>query len=60
MISFVSKRHVFYIISLAIIAAGFIGMGVNKANGKVRRSTYSLEFVGGTSTTADLRQELYH
>lgn len=51
-ISFVSKRHVFYIISLAIIAAGFIGMGVNKANGKGALNL-SLEFVGGTSTTAD-------
>ena len=51
-LSFVSKRHVFYIISLAVIAAGFIGMGVNKANGKGALNL-SLEFVGGTSTTAD-------
>ena len=32
--------------------AGFIGMGVNKANGKGALNL-SLEFVGGTSTTAD-------
>lgn len=51
-IGFVSKRHVFYVISLAMIAAGFVGMGVNKANGKGALNL-SLEFVGGTSTTAD-------
>lgn len=51
-IGFVSKRHVFYVISLAMIVAGFVGMGVNKANGKGALNL-SLEFVGGTSTTAD-------
>ncbi len=51
-IGFVSKRHVFYVISLAMIAAGFVGMGVNKANGKGALNL-SLEFVGGTSTTTD-------
>lgn len=51
-IGFVSKRHVFYVISLVMIVAGFVGMGVNKANGKGALNL-SLEFVGGTSTTAD-------
>ena len=55
-ISFISKRHVFFIISVVIIAAGFVGMGVNKANGKGSLN-YSLEFMGGTATTADLGKD---
>lgn len=52
-IDFVSKRHVFFIISIAAIAAGFIAEGVNSAGGR-GAFNYSLEFVGGTSTTVDL------
>lgn len=55
-IRFIAKRHVFYIISIVVIAAGFIGMGVNKANGKGALNL-SLEFVGGTSTTADFGKD---
>lgn len=52
-IDFLSKRRVFFIISIAIIAAGFVAEGVNSAGGK-GAFNYSLEFVGGTSTTVDL------
>ncbi len=52
-IHFISKRYVFFAVSVAIIAAGFIGEGVNSARGK-GAFNYSLEFVGGTSTTVDL------
>ncbi|MCI9123386.1 MAG: protein translocase subunit SecD [Eubacterium sp.] len=52
-IHFISKRYVFFAVSIAIIAAGFIGEGVNSARGK-GAFNYSLEFVGGTSTTVDL------
>lgn len=52
-IDFVSKRYVFFIISVIVIVAGFIGEGVNSAGGK-GAFNYSLEFVGGTSTTVDL------
>lgn len=52
-IDFIAKRYVFFIISVVIIAAGFIGIGVNKAAGK-GAFNYSLEFVGGTSTTVDM------
>ena len=52
-IDFISKRRVFFIISIAVIAAGFIAEGVNKAGGK-GAFNYSLEFVGGTSTTVDM------
>ena len=55
-IHFIGKRHVFFIISIVVIAAGFIGMGVNKANGKGAMN-YSLEFMGGTATTADFGKD---
>lgn len=50
---FISRRYVFFIISVVLIAAGFVGEGVNAASGK-GAFNYSLEFVGGTSTTVDL------
>ena len=53
---FIAKRHVFFIISAVIIIAGFVGMGVNKANGKGALNL-SLEFVGGTSTTVDMGKD---
>ena len=46
----------FFGISLAIIAAGFIGMGVHKASGQ-NSLNYGLDFMGGTSTTADFGKE---
>lgn len=52
-IDFISKRRVFFLISIAVIAAGFIAEGVNGARGK-GAFNYSLEFVGGTSTTVDM------
>ena len=52
-VDFISKRYVFFIISVVLIAAGFVGEGVNAAGGK-GAFNYSLEFVGGTSTTVDL------
>lgn len=55
-IHFIGKKHVFFIISIVVIAAGFVGMGVNKANGKGAMN-YSLEFMGGTATTADFGKD---
>lgn len=55
-IGFMEKRYVFFAISLVIIVAGFIGMGVNKGSGKGALNL-SLEFVGGTSTTADFGKD---
>lgn len=52
-IDFISKRRVFFLVSIAVIAAGFIAEGVNSASGK-GAFNYSLEFVGGTSTTVDM------
>ncbi len=55
-VDFLSKRFVFIAISIAAIAAGFIVMGVNSSAGK-NALNYSLEVVGGTSTTVDFPQE---
>ena len=48
----VERRGIFFAISIVIIAAGFIGMGVHASNGKALN--YSLDFIGGTSTTVPL------
>lgn len=55
-INFLQKRYVFFAISIAVIAAGFIGMGVHKASGQ-NSLNYGLDFMGGTSTTADFGEE---
>ena len=49
-IDFLGKKAIFFVISIAVIAAGLITMGVqsSKGNGALN---YSLEFKGGTSTT---------
>ena len=49
-VDFVGKRKIFYGVSCAIVVAGFIVMGVNSGAGK-GAFNYSLDFVGGTSTT---------
>jgi len=55
-VNFLGKKAVFFTISLVIIAAGFIGMGVHSATGGSALN-YGLDFVGGTSTTADFGKE---
>ena len=55
-INFLQKRYVFFAISIAVITAGFIGMGVHKASGQ-NALNYGLDFMGGTSTTADFGKE---
>lgn len=47
------RRILYFVISLVVIVAGFIGMAVNAGSGN-RALNYSLEFVGGTSTTVDM------
>ena len=49
-VDFLSKKNVFFAVSLALIIAGFVFMGVNGSRGK-GAFEYSLEFEGGTSTT---------
>ena len=48
-IDFLSKKKVFFTISLVLIAAGVITIGINAGRGK-GAFAYSLEFQGGTST----------
>ena len=49
-IDFLSKKGIFFGISIAVIAAGFIVMGVNKVS-TGDSLNFSLEFKGGTATT---------
>ncbi|MCD8155865.1 MAG: protein translocase subunit SecD [Clostridiales bacterium] len=49
-INFLGKRFLCIGISVAIIAAGFVGMGVYKAGGN-NALNFSMEFMCGTSTT---------
>lgn len=45
----IERRLIFFGISVVVIAAGLITMGVNSAGGNALN--YSLDFIGGTSTT---------
>jgi SecD/SecF fusion protein len=53
---FIGKRKIFYGISCAIIVAGIIVMAINSSAGK-GAFNYSLDFVGGTSTTVTFDKE---
>lgn len=56
-IRFTSRKAVFFGISAAAILAGFVFMGVNKAQtGNILN--YSLEFIGGTSTSVTFNEDL--
>ena len=54
-LNFVGKKAVFFTISLTITAIGCITMGVNTYKGN-KALNYSLEFMGGTSTTANFNK----
>ena len=55
-IDFIGKRVLFFGISLATIAIGLIFMGVHQVKGNGAMN-FGLDFVGGTSTTADFGKE---
>ena len=55
-INFLSKRAIFIALSCVVIVAGLAVMGINSQNGK-NALNYSLEFIGGTSTTVEFPQE---
>ena len=55
-INFLKHKAVYFIISIVVIVAGFVGMGVYSAQGN-RALNYSLEFAGGTSTKADFGKD---
>lgn len=52
-----SKRKLFFALSAVAIIAGFVVMGVNHS-AKGSALNYSLEFVGGTSTTLTLNEDM--
>lgn len=54
-LDFIGRRKAFFALSLAMVCAGFIGMGVHVANGESALN-YSLEFLGGTSTTVEFNE----
>ena len=57
MINFLSKRYLFFGLSVAVIVIGFIVMGINKSQMDMPLN-YSLDFVGGTSTTMTLNEDM--
>ncbi|MCR5390853.1 MAG: protein translocase subunit SecD [Lachnospiraceae bacterium] len=55
-IPFMSKRKIFFALSICLIGIGIACMGINAAGGK-KALNYSLEFLGGTSTTVTLDKD---
>lgn len=56
-IDFVGKRKIFFAISIILILVGPVAMGIFQAkDGKALN--YSLEFMGGTSTTVPFNEEM--
>lgn len=55
--NFLSKKAVFFAVSLVIIVGGFAVMGINKSS-KGSALNYSLEFVGGTSTNVVFNEDM--
>lgn len=55
-INFVGKKNICFIISIVMILAGFVAMGINAAGGSMLN--YSMEFKGGTSTNVTFNEDL--
>lgn len=56
-INFVSKKAIFFTVSIIVVLSGFVFMGVNKAQSGAALN-YSLEFVGGTSTNVTFNEDM--
>ena len=56
-VDFLGKKYIFIIISVVVIVAGFIAMGVNAGTGK-HALNFSLEFLGGTSTNVTFSEDM--
>ncbi len=54
-VNFLSKRHVFFVISLVAVISGFVFMGMRASKGEGALN-FSLDFVGGTATTVDFNE----
>lgn len=58
-IQFLSKKGIVFGVSAAIIIAGFVCMGINKANPDMGQIlNYSMEFRGGTATNVTFNEDL--
>lgn len=55
-INFLGKKAAFFALSCILVASGFVGMAFYSAK-EGNALNYSLDFVGGTSTTADFNEE---
>lgn len=55
-INFLGKKAIFFAISAVLIVGGFVGMGINGGQGN-NILNYSLDFVGGTSTTVTFNED---
>lgn len=55
-INFLGKKHLFFGISIAVVLAGFVVMGVQKGAGN-NALNYSLDFMGGTQTTVTFAED---
>lgn len=56
-LNFLTRRKAFFGLSIAVILIGFVVMGINKSQIGVPLN-YSLDFVGGTSTTMTLNEDM--
>ncbi len=56
-VNFTSKKAIFFTCSIAVILLGFVFMGINKFSGN-NALNYSLEFMGGTSTTVTFNDDM--
>ena len=56
-IRFVEYRKIFFAVSIALILAGFVAMGVFHARSG-NALNYSLDFVGGTSTNVSFNEDM--
>lgn len=57
MINFVGKRNICFLASIAVIAAGWVAMGVNGSQtGTILN--YGMDFTGGTSTNVTFNEDL--
>ncbi len=56
-IDFIGKRRIFAVISLVLILAGFVGMGVHKSQ-TGDMLNYGIDFKGGTSTNVTFNEDM--
>ena len=56
-INFIGKKHIFFVVSIVMILAGSIFMGINSAAGKGALNL-SMDFKGGTSTSVIFNEDL--